>query len=166
MTSVHKYLFQAMDNYPYSLEDTLESLDYALSYDENNTMALCLYGRMLSEQLQRYEEAKTYFQKALTIDVNAVEVYPYYIETLLYNEDFEEAGALIDFALKVKGISKIDIKWREVQLYEMKMELDEALSLAEKLKLYVFDSSWNKTIKETTRRLKKKIAILDGKVEE
>ncbi|RAV29070.1 hypothetical protein [Sinomicrobium soli] len=161
MTSVHKYLFQAMDNYPYSLEDTLESLDYALSYDENNTMALCLYGRMLSEQLQRYEEAKAYFQKALTIDVNAVEIYPYYIETLLNNEDFEEAGALIDFALKVKGISKIDIKWREVQLYEMKMELGTALSLAGKLKLYVFDSSWNKTIKETTRRLKKKIAILD-----
>ncbi|MGS2739217.1 hypothetical protein [Sinomicrobium sp. M5D2P17] len=162
MTSIHKYLLQAMDNYPYNLEDTLESLDFALSYDENNTMVLCLYGRMYAEQLQQYEEAKICFQKALSINVSAVEIYPYYIETLLSNEDFEEAERLIAFALTVKGIRKIDIKWREVLLYEMKMELETAFDLAKQLKLYTFDSGWNGTIRETVKRLKQKIKIVYG----
>ena len=56
MKNIDKYLFQALDNYPYSLEETIESLDYALSYDSKNTTALCLYGRIQTEQLQNYEE--------------------------------------------------------------------------------------------------------------
>ena len=72
MKTVDKYLFQALDNYPYSLEETIESLDYALSYNDKNVMALCLYGRVQTEQLADYEEAKRYFQEALTININAV----------------------------------------------------------------------------------------------
>lgn len=165
MTSIDKYLFQAMDSYPYSLEETLESLDYALSYDENNTMALCLYGRMYAEQLQKYEEAKQYFEKALTIDINALEVYPYYIDTLLFNEDFEDAERLIMFALSVKGINKIEIKLREVLLHEMKGNLEVAAELTSKLRLYTFSADWNGLIEDTEKRIKQKIKILFGKPE-
>jgi uncharacterized protein YfaS (alpha-2-macroglobulin family) len=49
MKTIDKYLFQALDNYPYSLQETVESLDYALSYDEKNTTALCLYARIEAE---------------------------------------------------------------------------------------------------------------------
>jgi hypothetical protein len=31
MKTVDKYIFQALDNYPFWLEETIESLDYALS---------------------------------------------------------------------------------------------------------------------------------------
>ena len=72
MKTVDKYLFQALDNYPYSLEETIESLDYALSYNNKNVMALCLYGRVQSEQLQDYEAAKVYFQEALAINIYAI----------------------------------------------------------------------------------------------
>ncbi|GLB50502.1 tetratricopeptide repeat protein [Neptunitalea lumnitzerae] len=163
MTSIDKYLFQAMDNYPYSLEETLESLDYALSYDENNTMALCLYGRLYAEQLQKYEEAKMYFQKALSIDINALEIYPYYLDTLLYNEDFDEAEKLIAFALTVKGVNKIEVKLREVLLYEMKQDLEKALELSKKLRLYVFSADWSSMIDETEKRIKQKVKIILGK---
>ena len=88
MTSIDKYLVQALDNYPYNLEDALTSLEYALSYNENNSQALCLYGRFLAEQFKQYEEAKSYFQKAIQNDLHAVDVYPYYIDALLKNEDF------------------------------------------------------------------------------
>ncbi|HBW80876.1 MAG TPA: hypothetical protein DEF78_12635, partial [Sphingobacterium sp.] len=62
MNSVNKYVLQALDNYPMYLEETMESLSYALSYDESNTMALCLMGRVHAEQLLDYEQAKRYFQ--------------------------------------------------------------------------------------------------------
>lgn len=109
MKNTDKYLFQALDNYPYWLEGTSEALDYALSYDEKNTTALCLYARIEAEQLQNYEAAKNYFQEALAINIDAVAVYPYYLETLLLNEDYEEASKLIDFALTIKGINKMAI---------------------------------------------------------
>ena len=77
MKTVDKYLFQALDNYPYNLEDVVESLDYALSYNNKNTMALCLYGRVYAEQLSDYEQAKLYFQEALISNIFAKEVYPH-----------------------------------------------------------------------------------------
>jgi tetratricopeptide (TPR) repeat protein len=109
MKTIDKYLFQALDNYPYSLEETIESLDYAFSYDAKNTMVLCLYGRIQAEQLLNYEEAKWYFQEALSINIHALEVYSYYIHTLILNEDYQEAQKLIDFALTIKGINKAEI---------------------------------------------------------
>ena len=118
MKTVDKYLFQALDNYPYWLEGTIESLDYALSYNDKNVMALCLYGRIQTEQLHDYEEAKRYFPEALAVYIHAVAVYPYYLDALLLNEDYEEASKLIDFALTIKGINKVAVMLRKVFLLE------------------------------------------------
>ena len=62
-----------------NLEETLESLSYALSYERSNTMALCLMGRIYAEQLKNFEQARNYFLDALTHNVYAIEIYPHYI---------------------------------------------------------------------------------------
>lgn len=157
MKTVDKYLFQALDNYPYSLEETIESLDYALSYDDKNTMALCLYGQVFSNQLLKYEEAKEYFQKALSINIHALEVYPFYIHTLILNEDYEEAKKLIDFALTVKGINKTEILLKKIMLLECHREFKKALKVLKKVKLTTINTSYDYTIEETEKRLKKKL---------
>ena len=51
----NSYVFQAIDAYPYNLEETLEALNFALSYNEKDTQALCLMGRVYAEQLKDYE---------------------------------------------------------------------------------------------------------------
>jgi tetratricopeptide (TPR) repeat protein len=156
MKIVDKYLFQALDSYPYSLEETIESLDYALSYDDKNTMALCLYGQVFSDQLLKYEEAKEYFQKALSINIYALEVYPFYIHALILNEDYEEAVKLIDFALSIKGINKTEILLKKVILLERQQEFKMALKVIKKVKLATFNTSYDFTIEETEKRLNKK----------
>lgn len=163
MKSIDIYLVQALDNYPYSLEDTLTSLEYALSFNENNTQTLCLYGRFLAEQFKQYEEAKTYFQKAISVDLNAVDVYPYYIETLLKNEDFAEAEKLITFALKVKGIDVLAVKMAEVQLHERQLHFKKALTLAKKLYLYYYEADSKQLIDDIVARLKKKYNLRKNK---
>lgn len=165
MKSIDKYLFQAMDNYPYCLEETIESLDYALSYDDKNTTALCLYARIQAEQLLNYEEAKNYFQQALGININAIEVYPYYIQTLLSNEDFEEAEKLIHFALTIKGINKVEILMKKIQLHETKREFKEAKQLLKELKLTVVNNEYNYYLDETKARIKGKLELLRPKKE-
>ena len=162
MKNIDKYLFQALDNYPYSLEETIESLDYAMSYDSKNTTALCLYGRIQTEQLQNYEEAKRYFQEALAINIDAVAVYPYYLETLLLNEDYEEAAKLIDFALTIKGINKMAILLKKVQLLERQQEIKGAIKLMKEVKLASFANDTYE-MDEVEKRLKAKKDLLKPK---
>ncbi|CAM3948188.1 hypothetical protein FLBR109950_10235 [Flavobacterium branchiophilum] len=157
MKNIDKYLFQAMDNYPYWLEGTIESLDYALSYDENSTMALCLAGRIQAEQLLNYEQAKCYFQKALSINVHALEVYPHFIQTLLWNDDLDEAKKLIAFTLTVKGVSKIDILLKKIQLLELQFKIKKALKIILEIKRLTTNNDYQSTIEDTKKRLKDKL---------
>lgn len=163
MKTIDKYLFQALDNYPYSLEETIESLDYAFSYDAKNTMVLCLYGRIQAEQLWNYEEAKNYFQEALAINIHALEVYPYYLKTLILNEDYEEAQKLIDFALTIKGINKSDIFVQKAILLEAKQEFKKALKEIKNAKLTTLQFAFDSDITEVEKRIKGKIELLEKK---
>lgn len=163
MKAIDKYLFQALDNYPYSLEETIESLDYAFSYDAKNTMVLCLYGRIQVEQLWNYEEAKSYFQEALAINIHALEVYPYYIQTLILNEDYEEAQKLIDFALTIKGINKSEIYVKKSILFEAQLRFKDALTAIKNAKLYTLQFAFESDITEVEKRIKSKIDLLKNK---
>jgi len=163
MKAIDKYLFQALDNYPYSLEETIESLDYAFSYDAKNTMVLCLYGRIQVEQLWNYEEAKSYFQEALAINIHALEVYPYYIQTLILNEDYEEAQKLIDFALTIKGINKSEIYVKKAILFEAQLRFKDALTAIKNAKLYTLQFAFESDITEVEKRIKSKIDLLQNR---
>lgn len=160
MKTIDKYLFQAMDNYPYSLEETIESLEYAFSYDAKNTMVLCLYGRIQAEQLMNYEEAKLYFQEALTVNIHALEVYPHYLQTLILNEDYNEAQKLIDFALTIKGINKSDIYIKKAILLEKQHQFKNALKEIRNAKLYTLQFAFDSDITEVEKRIQGKIDLL------
>lgn len=163
MKTIDKYLFQALDNYPYSLEETIESLEYAFSYDAKNTMVLCLYGRIQAEQLWNYEEAKNYFQEALSINIHALEVYPHYLQTLILNEDYQEAQKLIDFALTIKGINKSDILVQKAILLEAQQEFKKALKEIRNAKLTSLKFDFDSDIAEVEKRIKGKIELLEKK---
>ncbi|WP_264551253.1 hypothetical protein [Flavobacterium sp. N2038] len=165
MKTTDKYLFQALDSYPYSLEETIESLDYAFSYDAKNTMVLCLYGRIQAEQLLNYEEAKSYFQQALTINIHALEVYPYYLQTLILNEDYAEAQKLIEFAMTIKGINKAEIFVKKAILLEVQQKFKEALKEIKQAKLYSIQHDYDSGISEVEKRIKGKINLLKKKKE-
>ncbi|AND65447.1 hypothetical protein AX766_14205 [Flavobacterium covae] len=162
MKTIDKYLVQALDNYPYWLEGSLESLGYALAYDDKNAMALWLYGRFFAEQMQDYESAKQYFAEALATDIHTLVVYPYYAEVLLQNEDYDEAAKLIDFALTVKGIDKPQMLLRKIQLLERQQKWKEALQLIKEAKLNDYSNSLH-TIEEVEKRIKDKKALLKEK---
>lgn len=163
MKTIDKYLFQALDNYPFSLEETIESLDYAFSYDAKNTMVLCLYGRIQAEQLMNYDEAKSYFQEALSINIHALEVYPYYLQTLILNEDYEEAQKLIDFALTIKGINKSDIYVKKAILFEAQNEFKKALKEIKNAKLHSLQFAYECNISDVEKRIEGKIDLLKKK---
>lgn len=156
MTTIDKYISQALDAYPFDLVETIESLDYALSFDEKNAAALCLYGRIYTEQLPRYETAIGYFQQALAADLQAIEVYPFFIQTLILNEDLEEAQKLINFALGIKGINKIEILIKRAELEEIKHNFDEVKQTLSEIERLVLNSHYDDFLSETRKRIEKK----------
>lgn len=157
MAIPNNYIFKALDAYPYDLEEAIEALNYALSYDEKNTEALCLLGRIYSEKLRNYEVAKEYFCEALAVDITALNVYPHYINVLLWNEDFEEAERFIDFALGVKGSDKAVLYLKKSILFEMKKSYKKALIELKYAKIHTYNNDFLDTIKETKERIKAKL---------
>ena len=152
-----KYLFQALDAYPYNLEEAVESLNYALSYDGKNPVALCLMGQVHAENLGDYETAKEYYQQALAEDMYALEVYPKYINVLLWNEDYEEAEKLIDFALTVKGTDKAVLYLGKGILHEQKKEYKKALKALKIAKQYTYNNYFMSNIEGEEKRIKNKM---------
>lgn len=154
-----KYLFQALDAYPYNLEEAVESLNYALSYDNKNPMALCLMGQIYAENLRNYETAKEYYQQALAEDMYTLDVYPKYVNVLLWNEDYEEAEKLIDFALTLKGTDKAVIYLKKGILFEQKKEYKKALKALKKAKEFTYNNYFMSDIEGDKQRIKDKMPV-------
>lgn len=153
MKTVNKHLLNALDNYPYSLTDTIESLEYALSYDDKNTTALCLLGRIYTDQLTDYETAKDFFAEAISYDIHALGVYPYYIHTLILNEDYEEAEKLMDFAMTLKGMDKVEILFKKAWMKEILCEFESVRKILKEIKQINCHSGNNSVLDEIKARI-------------
>jgi tetratricopeptide (TPR) repeat protein len=156
-TLVNNYVFKAIENYPYDLEETMEALNYALSYDENNTMALTLLGRVYAEKLFKYEDALVYFKKALAENIQAYEVYLPYIDTLLWNEDYQEAKKFVNFAFTVKGVDKGTLYLKKAIIFEYLKKYEKALKCIKLAKEHTYNNEFMCVIDQEKDRIKNKM---------
>jgi tetratricopeptide (TPR) repeat protein len=127
-TMIDSYLIKALEAYPYEMEEAVEALNYALSYDAKNPVALSLMGRIYADHFQDYERAKSYFEQALSENIHSVGVYEHYLKVLIWNEDFQEAKTLIDFALTVKGSDKGMLYLKQAIVHECEQDYKAALA--------------------------------------
>lgn len=153
---LNNYVLKAIDAYPYNLEETLENLNYALSYESNNTYALYLMGRLQAEQLGDYEKAKHYFAEALSNKMDFHKVYEEYILVLIWNDDYQEAQKLIDFALTVKGINKGVIWQSQGLLFENQQDYKKAIKALKTAKAFGYNSGFISHIDNEISRIKDK----------
>ena len=156
METTNLYLFKALDAYPYNLEEAVEALNYSLSYDPNNVMALCLMARVQSEQLGDYHAAIEYFEKALACDMENPKTYASYIHVLMQNDDYVEAQKLIEYAMTVKGIDKGGIALLQGQLYEALFEFEMAESALKEALLLGLNSGFISFVEDELSRVSKK----------
>lgn len=156
MTLATKYLLEAIDNYPYDLPKAMEALDYALSYDDNQAFALLLKGRVYAEQFQDYITAIDYYQDALTKDIYCLQIYPYYISSLICIEKYNEAAKLIKYALTLKGIDKAVIYVYKSLLHESKHQYKKGLKAINLAKVETYNERYMNFVIEIEKRLKKK----------
>lgn len=152
----NNYLVKAIDYYPFNLEEAIESLNLAYSYDPTNTSVLCLLGRFHAEILKDYETAKEYYADALAENIHAIEIYPHYMNVLLWNEDYEQVNKLIKFALKVKGADKGVIYLNKAIMHEKLCEYEKALKAIKMSKKHTYNSNFMTKLNTEKDRIKKK----------
>lgn len=99
----NNYIFKAIDAYPHELAETVESLDYALAYEPENTEALYLMACIQMYDLEDYGAAIDYCEQIIAIDPYMIKVYPLFTYILTHAEEFVKAQKVLAFALKVKG---------------------------------------------------------------
>ncbi|MEP2937620.1 MAG: hypothetical protein ABJL86_01830 [Gilvibacter sp.] len=121
------YLYKAIDAYPYDLQEAVEALNYALSYEPNNAHALFLMGRLYAEQLQEVETAIDYYEAALASEINLIKAYPHYLDALIKNEMLDEAQKFLDFAMTVNAADKPLLIYFKGITLEKKGELKAAI---------------------------------------
>lgn len=151
------YLFKALEAYPYELEEAIEALNYALSYDAKNVQALCLMGKVYTEQLGEYEAAKECFAEAVAGNMDMPGIYPDYIRTLLLNEDHREAQKLLDFAKNVKATDKGILFVLQGHLFESLGKYKKAMKAFEVSKRYGYNNDFIRFVNEEIGRVKKKL---------
>lgn len=154
---LNNYVLKAIDAYPYNLEEVVENLNYALSYESNNAYALFLMGRLQAEQFGDYEQAKLYYAETLANKMDFQKAYPHYIQVLLWNDDFDEAQKLINFSLTIKGIDKGSIWDKQGQLFEINHEYKKAIKAYKTAKTFGFNDSFIGYIDNEISRIKKKL---------
>ncbi|WP_341902005.1 hypothetical protein [Fluviicola taffensis] len=157
--TTNSYLVKALDYYPYNLEEALESLNYAMAYEENNPIALCLMGRVNLEIFKDYALANSYFREALAANVNYLETYAYFLDCLLIQEDFDEMNKLLTFARLRKGIDRGLLFYYEALLLEKQLKFKKAQKAIKEAMLLAQTGSFMSDLEEMKKRIEKKIAL-------
>jgi tetratricopeptide (TPR) repeat protein len=160
---LNNYVLKAIDAYPYELEETVENLNYALSYENNNAYVLYLMGRLQAEQFGDYEKAKQYYAEALANKMDFHKVYSKYILVLIWNEDYQDAQKLIDFAFTIKGLNKGEVYLHQGQLFENLQKFKKALKAFKKAKLFGYNDGFINQINSEISRIKNKMKLKNKK---
>jgi len=109
---------QALDNYPYNVEECIEKLQYVIAGDNEHAGAHCLMGRIYEEQLKDFKQAEYYYRMTLYLDRDYTPVYSQFAGLLINLKRFKEAETIIDIGMKVSGIDEASLIYFKGLLYE------------------------------------------------
>tara|TARA_R110000868_G_scaffold411677_1_gene707380 strand:- start:2208 stop:2756 length:549 start_codon:yes stop_codon:yes gene_type:complete len=164
LTIADTYYLKAKSAAGYDWDEVCESLNYALSYDENHCAALCLLGKIYAGNLNQYSEAFDCFDKVIAINNTYIDVYPIYAKYLILADEIEKATKLIEFAFTIKGISKGSLFWLSAYAAEIKENYKAGLIHLEKAKKHAFNDDYYSFIEDEENRIKKKLKLNKSKV--
>lgn len=117
-TLATQYYLKAKDNYPYDLPEAMESLEYAMSYNNEHAGTHCLMGTFYYEQLNDFKEAFYHFEQAMIHDVEHIDTYYFFSMALIEYGEFDKAKTLLKHAETIKGICLSCVFERKALIHE------------------------------------------------
>ncbi len=160
-TLADQYYIKALDQYPYSLEEALENLNYALSSNSEHARANQLMAKMYMEQLNDLAMAEKHFQIAMACDTENEGVCLDYILLLITLKEFDKATKLIAYAQKLKGIDLSRIYSSEALIFEYQQKYGKAIANYEKAILESFNEDRINYLNNEIKRVKDKKKLIN-----
>lgn len=154
--TTNTYTIKALESYRYDKEECLEALGYALSYDENNAVALCLMGRIQVEMFGNFSLAADYFENALAADPAYDETYRHYLDLLLIQGNLKKAKAFLKFAYTRIPYKRADLFIGEAKILEREFRFKKALKVLDKALKHAFSEDALFEIDEMINRIGRK----------
>lgn len=130
-TLADQYYLKAMDNYPWDLEEVVENLTYALSYDNEHVGANSLMGKFYMEQIHDYALAESYFQAALATDPRNLNVCLDYGVLLIMMKAFGKAERVIEYLMGFKDADLARVNHLIGLFYEYQYQYESAIAFYE-----------------------------------
>ena len=155
----------ASDNYQGDWDEICESLNYALSYDENHCASLCFLGKIYAEQFLNYEKAFECFDKVIAFDQMYLVVYSLYGKYLIWADEIVKAQKLILFAFTLKGIDKSEMYWLSSYALESRGQYKLSLKMLKKAQLENYNTHHNYFLEDEVKRIKNKLKLIEKESE-
>ena len=155
-TFADKYYLRAVDSYPFDLEEAIESLNYALSYDDEHVGANYLMGKFYAEQLHDYTRAESYYQMAMAGDLRNENVCQDYILLLIIMKEYGKAEKLIEYTRGFKGVDLAKIFHHEGLIHECHHEFKKAIQSYENALMESYNDEFSTNMNAVIKRVKAK----------
>lgn len=155
-----QYYIKALDDYPYNMEQALENINYALSYDDEHAGALFLMGSFCMDLLNDYEKAETYFLRAMAVQSDMLKLNFKYAELLLIFKEYDKVANLMAYTKTIRGCDEGNVFLVEGFMHEQKGNLELAKDAFHNAALNGFNSDFVEFAETAKKRVLSKIEKL------
>jgi len=162
LTQADVYYIKALDEYPFALEQAVENLNYALSYDPDHVAANCLMGQLYMEQLKDLNRAEQYLQRAISTDPEYADAYFHYTGLAFTRGDFALAEKLINYTKTLVSADKAQVAYNEGLLYEQQKKYCIAIAHMNHALLESVNDEDRNLIKAAITRIQDKMDSLNS----
>ena len=152
------YFLKASDNYGYNMNEVVENIGYALSYNEEHAPTWCLQGRLMMDEMKNFHEAKRCFENAIFYNPSYIETYKYYTLLLIWTGDFEKAQIIINKGKRIKGMPLCVTIHRSAMIHELNGRIGEAIRILKKGELFSLNKFEYDFFHNEVNRLKRKVS--------
>lgn len=151
-----QYYLKAVGFYPHSLENVMESLRFALSYENDHVGANHLMGKVYAEQFGDYYMAESYYQTAMASDPRNENVCLDYALLSITMKEFGKAEKLIAYARTIRGVDLARILYHQGLIEEVQHDYDKAIQLYEQAILESYNDEYAKFMDAAIQRVNAK----------
>jgi len=150
------YLIKALAAYPWDLDETVENLNYALSYDPHDARALLLKGTVCLRNFRDYPEAIDYLTEALANDMDLIDAYPLLAEAYCASGRYTEGIKLIEFGLTIPGAHLGQLYYIAARILECGNSLKLCRDMLDVAREHAMNAELRQAIDESRSRVKSK----------
>ena len=156
ITIGENYLLKAKEAYDFDMEECVEALNYAMSYDEENAEVWLLHGKVMLYYIKDYSSAEESFLQALSVEPAHSETFIEFIWLRINEARFEEAQQLLYKALHVVKKDFAQLYRLQAVLLEYEESYNEAIESLEIALDKTYNCSYQCFLEDEIKRLKNK----------